>query len=495
MSNDINITIGATEDASKTIEGIGDSTKRVESIIVKSMGSTEDAFDTTVRSSSKLGGALDTVEGFAGKATEGIEGVGSAVDATADIMNYARNKASRLAHAQDDVAQASLDVDQAMQDLRQTERDEAQATIDVTQASQDKEQALLDQKTALKNLKDVQNEYGKNSDEAKQAMLDYKQAGIDVTQAEEDLKQAKEDSRQATLDAEQATLDQTTATNDLTDAQGELASEQSTMTQVTDWVGMLSGLLTGLVGIIGAVSAVQWAWNAALAANPIGITIAAIVILIGIIVLIAKKTTWFQDLWHAIWGKIGDPVKKTWNTVSKATTGFFKSVGKYITELPHKIKNAFKSVGNYIASPFKAGYRAIANAWNSSIGSFSISVPSWVPIYGGKGWSFPRIPSFAIGGDVLKTGLAMIHQGERIIPRASAQRLAPMDATAMPATQTVNVQLEIDSQGNSHAEAWILELLAKNLRVKNVINSTIQDTVRNRGNGSVQLTYGRKGVS
>jgi TP901 family phage tail tape measure protein len=58
----------------------------------------------------------------------------------------------------------------------------------------------------------------------------------------------------------------------------------------------------------GIVTAAQWAWNAAMDANPIGLIIVGIGLLVGAIVLIATKTRWFQELWGAIWGAIKAPV-------------------------------------------------------------------------------------------------------------------------------------------------------------------------------------------
>jgi hypothetical protein len=55
---------------------------------------------------------------------------------------------------------------------------------------------------------------------------------------------------------------------------------------------------------LGIWTAAQWLLNAALNANPIGLIIAGIVALIAIIVLIATKTTWFQDIWRVVWAAI-----------------------------------------------------------------------------------------------------------------------------------------------------------------------------------------------
>jgi hypothetical protein len=59
----------------------------------------------------------------------------------------------------------------------------------------------------------------------------------------------------------------------------------------------------------------------------------------------------------------------------------------------------------------------------------------------------------------------------------------------------VHVLLEFTGSGTRNPmEDAVLEVLKTNLKVKRVINETVKDTVRNTGNGSVQLAYGRKGV-
>lgn len=53
-----------------------------------------------------------------------------------------------------------------------------------------------------------------------------------------------------------------------------------------------------------AAGVAAWEWAAAMLANPITWIIIGIVALIAVIVLIATKTTWFQQLWSTIWGGI-----------------------------------------------------------------------------------------------------------------------------------------------------------------------------------------------
>lgn len=140
----------------------------------------------------------------------------------------------------------------------------------------------------------------------------------------------------------------------------------------------------------------QWLLNAAMTANPIGLVIAAIVALVAVVVLIATKTTWFQDLWRAVWSKIGGPVTAAWNGIKRVTS---RAIDWYLS-LPGKIGKAFARIGNLISRPFISGFRAIARAWNRTVGRLSWTVPGWVPGLRGKSVSAPRLPTFHTGGVV-----------------------------------------------------------------------------------------------
>lgn len=203
----------------------------------------------------------------------------------------------------------------------------------------------------------------------------------------------------------------------------------------------------------------QWLLNAALTANPIGLVIAGIVLLIGIIVLIATKTTWFQDLWRAIWGKIGDPVKKAWDWIKRVTTTAFN----WYISLPGKIWNAFKKIGGYISAPFKAAFNAVSRAWNATIGRLSWSVPGWIPGIGGQSISAPRLPTFHTGGVVPG------RPGEQVPIMALAGE------TVVPRGQTGGAAVLVIDSAGSRLDDLLLEVLRR----------AVKD-----GGGNVQVVLG-----
>ena len=164
----------------------------------------------------------------------------------------------------------------------------------------------------------------------------------------------------------------------------------------------------------------QWVLNAALTANPIGLIVVGILLLVGVVILIAKKTDWFQRLWKAIWSKIGDPVKAAWAWIKSTSSKVFD----WLTGLPGKLKTAFSKVKDFISAPFKAAFNLVARAWNNTIGRLSWTVPSWVPGIGGNSISVPNLPTFHAGGVVPgapgQNVVAMLQAGERVVSAAGA---------------------------------------------------------------------------
>lgn len=301
--------------------------------------------------------------------TDALDAAGGSLQAVADVQDYARERASRLARAANDVKQAHEDAAQATRDL-------AQAQIDADQSAVDLEQALLDQKTAQEDYNAAVKEHGASSNEARQAQIDLKQAGVDVKQAHEDAAQATRDASQANIDAEAAQLD-------LNDAMHEAKPPQ--LQEWADKLALITPLLTAVVGVTGLVTAAQWAWNAAQAASPLTWLLLAIGAVVAIIVVIATKTDWFQQAWRNAWGWIRN---STSNVID-----WFKKV-------PGWIGNIFGKIAGFISRPFRAAFNFISDAWNNTVGRLSWTVPGWVPFIGGNTISVPNLPKFHTGGVV-----------------------------------------------------------------------------------------------
>jgi len=103
--------------------------------------------------------------------------------------------------------------------------------------------------------------------------------------------------------------------------------------------------------------AATWAWTTALLANPVTWIVIGIIALVAAIVLIATKTTWFQQLWDTVWGAIKTATKATWDWIKGAIStaiDFLKNLFLNFTGpgliIKHwdSIKNATKAAWDWI---------------------------------------------------------------------------------------------------------------------------------------------------
>lgn len=219
-------------------------------------------------------------------------------------------------------------------------------------------------------------------------------------------------------------------------------------------------------------TAAQWAHNAAMLASPTTWIILAIVALIAVIVLIATKTKWFQNIWAAVWGFLkmvgawfAGPFAgffvMVWNKIlyglGRAKQGFFDALNfikmlamtwlnvyrvvitkiiDFFTSLVTKIRSGvgrIKSALSGMWDGMKSGFRTAVNwvigKWNGlrfTIPSFSILGKS----FGGGSIGVPSIPYLADGGIVTGPTLAMIGEGgedEAVVPLSKLPELDGRD--------------------------------------------------------------------
>ncbi|QDH85059.1 tape measure protein [Gordonia phage Dardanus] len=181
------------------------------------------------------------------------------------------------------------------------------------------------------------------------------------------------------------------------------------------------GVAMGVVrGATIAWTAVQWLLNAAMTANPIGLVVMAIGLLVGAIVWVATKTTWFQTAWEYVWNAVKAAWDWVWNALKigfNAFTGFFtdtipNAVGAakdwivekweallgFFTSLPGRVTSALGGLWDGLKEAFRGALNWIIEKWNNF--SISMKVPDNIPLIGGKGFTIdtPNLPMLATGG-------------------------------------------------------------------------------------------------
>lgn len=118
-------------------------------------------------------------------------------------------------------------------------------------------------------------------------------------------------------------------------------------------------------------AAAQWILNFAMDANPVGAIILGIMMLVGVIILIATKTTWFQTAWKATWGFIKGIGEDIGHWFAGPFADFFVGVWHKITGAWDSAAGFFKGIGAWFSGPF-AGF--FVGAWHKITGAFDAAV-------------------------------------------------------------------------------------------------------------------------
>lgn len=183
------------------------------------------------------------------------------------------------------------------------------------------------------------------------------------------------------------------------------------------------------------VVVVKWVWNAY--RKYFGFILGAI----------RKVIDWVKTHWSTIknllLGPVGLAVKWIIQHWDKIKTTF----GKVITFLKDKVRGIvqpFKQAFNKVVGIVKAAVNGIIGAWNAVDVKIGVSVPDWVPKYGGKKFEvddvFPDIPMLANGGIVTKPTLAMIGEAgpEAVVPLSRGRGYGGMVINNPTFTTNVN---------------------------------------------------------
>lgn len=122
---------------------------------------------------------------------------------------------------------------------------------------------------------------------------------------------------------------------------------------ITTAMGIYKAFQIASAAATGGLTIAQWALNAAMAANPIGLIITAIAALVAGIVWVATQTTFFQDVWNGAMSVIGTVATWLWENVLNPV---FTAIG-----------NVFSWIYNVIIVPIVTGIMLYIGLWAAVI--------------------------------------------------------------------------------------------------------------------------------
>lgn len=198
------------------------------------------------------------------------------------------------------------------------------------------------------------------------------------------------------------------------------------------------------------VSIAQQLLNTIMAANPIGLVIAAVTALVAGFVILWNTSEEFRQFWIDLWDSIKaaasvvvdaikgffstawDAVKKVWNGAKSffsgvwdGIKGIFSNVKGWFSGVFQGAADAIKTIFDGIVGVIKAPINFLIDALNKVIdGINKIKVPDWVPGIGGKGINIPKIPKLARGGVLAKGQIGLLegNGAEAVVPLENNKR-------------------------------------------------------------------------
>lgn len=227
-----------------------------------------------------------------------------------------------------------------------------------------------------------------------------------------------------------------------------------------NWLAPLLGSIIGLIGgIVGAIKiyngvmkiaqAVQLAWNLVLSANPISLIIIAIAALVAAFVVLWNKCEGFRNFFINMW----EAIKKAAKGAADFISGIFSG-----------IMNTIKGVINTIISAINGAIKAI--------NKISVTIPDWVPEFGGKkfGFNIPTIPKLAKGGIIDRPTLAMVGEAgkEAVMPLENNTEWINKLADKLNAKQSTTNNYTINNKFEK-METSRIALHKSNLELKRIL--------------------------
>lgn len=220
-------------------------------------------------------------------------------------------------------------------------------------------------------------------------------------------------------------------------------------------MGVVSGIVAATVAyktittVMNLVKIAQLGLNAAMLANPIGLVVTAIGLLVGAFVILWNKFDGFRKFW-----------KSTWDGIKKVASG-----------AKDFIVGVFEGIGSFLKTPINAAI-ALINGAIGAINKISVDIPDWIPKFGGKtiGFNIPKIPQLAQGGIVDQPTLAMVGESgkEAIMPLENntewIDKLADKLGGKMQGNVTYNINNKFEKMETSR-----LALHKANLEMKRII--------------------------
>lgn len=150
--------------------------------------------------------------------------------------------------------------------------------------------------------------------------------------------------------------------------------------KVISSVGTIMTIIPKIVSLMGTVKTAMAGLNATMVANPIGLIITAIGLLVAAFIYLWNNCEGFREFWINLWEKVKEIAVTVWNaikdffvsiweTISSTFTTVVTAIGDFLSSAWEGIKNTVSTVMNaihtVISTVWNAIKTAVTTAWNA----------------------------------------------------------------------------------------------------------------------------------
>ena len=139
--------------------------------------------------------------------------------------------------------------------------------------------------------------------------------------------------------------------------------------KVISSVGTIMTIIPKIVSLMGTVKTAMAGLNATMAANPIGLIITAIGLLVAAFIYLWNNCEGFREFWINLWEKVKEIAVTVWNAIKdffvsvwEAISGTFTTV---VTAIRDFLSSAWEGIKNTVTTVMNAIHTVISTVWNA----------------------------------------------------------------------------------------------------------------------------------
>ena len=182
-------------------------------------------------------------------------------------------------------------------------------------------------------------------------------------------------------------------------------------------VSVFQSAIAGAKIAVAGFKAIWLALNSSFLASPIGLIIVGIVALVAVIVLIATKTNWFQNIWGALtsfmsaaWRATVGAITAAWNAAFSFIAGIFNSIKAVAASVLGWIRSNWPLILGILTGPFGLAIALVYTFRSQILGALSSLVGAIGGIFSGVVHliTAPFTTAFGIVQGIVNSALAVI---------------------------------------------------------------------------------------